>query len=149
MTIANKEQTKHASCVAIDGNGVMLTGPSGCGKSDLALRLVDRGATLISDDYINLSRDDGEIMLNAPVNIAGKIEVRSLGIFEIDNISNIPLKLHVRLQDDVDRYPMEQQSVEIFGRAVTTISLNAHSAIAPILVEMALKRLLETEIEHE
>ncbi|HEY9548366.1 MAG TPA: serine kinase, partial [Kiloniellaceae bacterium] len=29
---------------------VLLRGPSGAGKSDLALRLIDRGALLVSDD---------------------------------------------------------------------------------------------------
>ena len=33
-----------ATCVAIDGMGVLLRGPSGSGKSDLALRLIDGGA---------------------------------------------------------------------------------------------------------
>ncbi|HJN03832.1 MAG TPA: serine/threonine protein kinase, partial [Alphaproteobacteria bacterium] len=29
----------HATCVVIDGRGILLRGPSGAGKSDLALRL--------------------------------------------------------------------------------------------------------------
>ena len=33
----------HATAVAVDGLGILLTGPSGSGKSDLALRIIDRG----------------------------------------------------------------------------------------------------------
>ena len=44
-------ETIHASCVAIDGRALLIEGASGDGKSDLALRLIDRGATLVSDDY--------------------------------------------------------------------------------------------------
>ena len=40
----------HGSSVVLEDNGVMITGESGSGKSDLALRLIDNGATLISDD---------------------------------------------------------------------------------------------------
>ena len=43
-------ETLHASCVAIDGRAVLIEGRSGEGKSDLALRLIDRGAALVSDD---------------------------------------------------------------------------------------------------
>ena len=36
--------------VSIDGKAVLLRGPSGSGRSDLALRLIDEGAKLISDE---------------------------------------------------------------------------------------------------
>ena len=42
----------HATTVSIGGQGVLLEGPSGIGKSDLALRLIDRGAMLVSDIFI-------------------------------------------------------------------------------------------------
>ena len=40
----------HSTSVVMDDNGILITGDSGSGKSDLALRLIDNGATLISDD---------------------------------------------------------------------------------------------------
>ena len=40
--------TIHATCVDIDGLGVLLRGPSGSGKSDLALRLIDAGIPLLT-----------------------------------------------------------------------------------------------------
>ena len=49
-------ETVHASCVAIDGRAVLIGGRSGTGKSDLALRLIDRGAALVSDDYTFVRR---------------------------------------------------------------------------------------------
>src|SRR3546814_7439788 len=48
------EQAVHANCVALDGRAVLLMGASGSGKSDLALRLIDRGWSLVSDDYVTL-----------------------------------------------------------------------------------------------
>lgn len=143
MTGNTAQETRHASCVAIRGAGIMISGPSGSGKSDLALRLIDRGATLISDDYVELRGNDSQILLDAPAKIAGKIEVRSLGIFACDHVSNIPLKLHVRLKQKPERFPLDSQTETIMTMAIPTITLNAIESSAPIKVEMALKRLLQ------
>ncbi|MEY3906493.1 MAG: hypothetical protein RIR59_1316, partial [Pseudomonadota bacterium] len=42
----------HGTCIAIKDQGVLILGASGAGKSDLALRLIDRGAALVGDDYL-------------------------------------------------------------------------------------------------
>ena len=47
---ALSSETLHASCVAINGRAVLIEGRSGSGKSDLALRLIDQGGVLVSDD---------------------------------------------------------------------------------------------------
>jgi len=44
--------TIHASCVAVDGKGLLITGASGSGKSALALQLMAFGAHLIADDRV-------------------------------------------------------------------------------------------------
>ena len=75
-------ETLHVSAVAIDGRAVLIGGRSGTGKSDLALRLIDRGAVLISDDYTFVHRVQGQALASAPATIAGKIEVRGVGIVE-------------------------------------------------------------------
>ena len=45
-----QSRTIHSTSVVIEDSGVLIVGDSGSGKSDLALRLIDSGATLISDD---------------------------------------------------------------------------------------------------
>ena len=49
----------HATCVEIDGLGVLIEGPPGSGKSDLGLRLMQRGALLVGDDWEPVSEVDG------------------------------------------------------------------------------------------
>ena len=44
----------HASAVSIDGRVVALTAPSGAGKTSIAMHLVARGATLVTDDVLAL-----------------------------------------------------------------------------------------------
>ena len=69
----------HATAIAIGGRAVLLRGPSGSGKSDLALRLIDAGARLVSDDYSQLRREDDTILVRAPKPISGLIEAREIG----------------------------------------------------------------------
>lgn len=106
----------HASCVVFGEHGVLLRGPSGCGKSDLALRLIDAGAILLSDDYVELSEDRAHIVARPPSAIKGLIEVRGLGILRLPfcgqasirlvvdiaepaNIDRLPAKRHIDLED--------------------------------------------------
>ena len=53
----------HSTSVVIEDLGVLIRGKSGIGKSDLALRLIDSGATLISDDLTICKKIDGYLYL--------------------------------------------------------------------------------------
>ena len=60
------ELVLHASSVMIEGRVLLLAGQSGRGKSDLALRLIDRGAQLVSDDYTELVARNGILYASPP-----------------------------------------------------------------------------------
>jgi serine kinase of HPr protein (carbohydrate metabolism regulator) len=130
-------ETVHASCVAIGGRGVLLRGPSGSGKSDLALRLIDRGAVLVSDDYTHLTAADGRLLAAAPERIAGCIEVRGIGIVPMEAAQNATVCLVVDLADPPQRMP-EPEHAALAGSAVPLVRLSALEASAPIKVETAL-----------
>ena len=65
----------HATAVAIGGRAVLLRGPSGSGKSDLALRLIDAGAELVSDDQSLLERRGDTVVVRAPPTAACTLAV--------------------------------------------------------------------------
>lgn len=132
----------HATTVAIEGRGVMIVGPSGAGKSDLALRLIDRGAKLVSDDYTECSVRDGVLMAVAPSTIAGKIEVRGIGIVDMPHAGATPVAMVVTLAAGVDRLP-EPATTHIAGIDLSALALIAFEASAPIKVEIALSRLVK------
>ena len=129
----------HATSVAIGGRAVLIEGPSGAGKSDLALRLIDRGATLVSDDYTLLSRAGPELLATAPVTIAGQMEVRGLGIVTLPRVADVPVGLVVQLSQAVERMP-EAASRTIEGVPVPIVAVDGNTASAPIKVELALRQ---------
>ena len=134
-------ETVHASTVALDGRAVLISGPSGSGKSDLALRLLDRAFTLVSDDQTIVSRDGDRLLAAAPPNIAGKLEIRGIGIVEIDHHDNVPLALIVELTSDIQRLPDDSRERPILGVALPVISIDAMTASAPSKVAIALDRM--------
>ncbi|MBT3883183.1 MAG: aldolase [Rhodospirillaceae bacterium] len=128
-----------ATAVAVNGMGVLLRGPSGSGKSDLALRLIDRGAQLIADDYVTAGETSGAVMLTPPATIAGMLELRGAGVAKFAYETNVPLALVVDLvrSEDVERMP-EPEETTICGAPVPLMKLNGFDASAPIKVEMTL-----------
>lgn len=77
---AGPDSILHASCVALDGRGILILGPSGSGKSALALQLMAYGCTLVSDDRTIVTVRDGWLSATAPAAIAGRIEARGVGL---------------------------------------------------------------------
>jgi HPr kinase/phosphorylase len=132
--------TLHATCVALGGQGVLLLGPSGAGKSDLALRLIDRGAQLVADDCCELADIDGQLLCAPPDTLAGKIEVRGIGIVSQAWTAPVPVMLAVRLTERTERMP-DPAIEELHGYVLPAVRISAFEASAPIKVELALVRL--------
>lgn len=147
-------QLLHATAVAIDGHAALLVGPSGSGKSDLALRLVmapyhDAGraltVTLIADDQVLLERHGQTLLASAPPTIAGRMEVRGLGIVAM--AAGQSAGYQVRLIADLDqakiasRFPDPHEIGTLLGLDLPLIRLDARQASAPAKLILALLRL--------
>ena len=131
----------HASTVAIGGRAVLLTGPSGAGKSDLALRLLDRGFSLVSDDQTLIQRQGDMLIASAPPTIAGKLEVRGIGIVDMEALEKVPLALIVELTGEFDRLPEDNRERQILGVQLPLITVDAMTASAASKVALGLERL--------
>lgn len=134
-------ETVHASTVATEGRAVLITGPSGSGKSDLALRLLDRGFSLVSDDQTIVKKDGSRLLASAPPNIAGKLEIRGVGIVDMETVTDVPVALLVELTSDIQRLPDDSRERPILGVPLPIISIDAMTASAPSKVAIALDRM--------
>ena len=131
----------HASTVARDGRAVLISGPSGSGKSDLALRLLDRGFALVSDDQTIVRRDGGRLLASPPPTIAGKLEIRGIGIVEMDHLDEVPIGLFVELTGEFERLPDDDRQRLLLGLSLPLVSIDAMTASAPAKVALALERM--------
>ena len=134
-------ETVHASTVASDGRAVLISGPSGSGKSDLALRLLDRGFTLVSDDQTIVRREDDKLIASAPPNIAGKLEIRGIGIVDMEAVRDVPVALYVELTSEIMRLPDDRRERPVLGVNLPLVSIDALTASAASKVALALDRL--------
>ena len=117
---------------------MLLTGVSGSGKSDLALRLLQQGFTLVSDDQTVIKRDGDRLLATAPPSIAGKLEVRGIGIVEMETLSDVPVALIVELLTDMERLPDDGRARDVLGISIPLVTIDAMTASAPAKVIVAL-----------
>ncbi len=81
--LASKTQV-HGVMLNINGSGVMIKGASGIGKSEVALELIKKGHSLIADDAIIIKKlDDDELIAEAPTLLKNRMEIRGIGIINV------------------------------------------------------------------
>lgn len=68
-----KVRTIHASCVELEGRGVLLCGDSGAGKTSLLVELLGRGARFLADDSVVLLRESDRLWAEPPKRTEGLI----------------------------------------------------------------------------
>ncbi|MFN7113858.1 MAG: HPr kinase/phosphorylase [Alphaproteobacteria bacterium] len=110
---------------------VFIRGASGSGKSDLAFRLMAQGASLISDDQVELEKRQSKIYAGAVDAIRGLIEVRGLGLMRYPVADPAPLKLVIDLvpRENLSRLP-EPLEMDILGIPLPLFRLHAFDASA-------------------
>lgn len=129
-----------ATCVAVGGRGVLIEGAPGTGKSSLALALIDRGAVLVGDDGVLVETEVGRVVASPHPNIAGKLEVRGVGLIDLPVAAAVPIALVIHLDEDAPRYVEAAETREIGGIAVPLIRLWPGSPVLHLRAERALER---------
>jgi HPr kinase/phosphorylase len=105
----------HASCVAVDGRGLLILGRSGAGKSALALRLIALGARLVADDRTALTAHAGRLTATCPAAIKGLIEARGIGLLRAPTLDEAEIALVVDLDRTEDQRLPPRRKITILG----------------------------------
>ncbi len=136
----------HATGIFFAGKGVMIKGPSGVGKSDLALRMMALGAELVGDDYVMVTGNNkGRLTMESAPNIAGKIEVRNVGILEVSFRPKAEIDLVLCLvtaeeAQHLERMP-EQKKMTVEGIDIPCLDFYGLEVTAPEKLKAAIKIL--------
>ena len=88
-----------------------------------------------------MKKDGDRLVAAAPPNIAGKLEVRGIGIVDIERVDNVPVALLVELTSDIQRLPDDSRERPILGVKLPLITIDAMTASAPSKVALALDRM--------
>lgn len=120
---------------------MLLTGPSGAGKSDLLLRLIATGWRAAADDYVHVWSSDHRLYARAPDRIAGRMEIRGLGITSMPALPFTRIDTIVRCVDDsLERLP-EPVFQTVADVSVPAVDIQALHASAPARLAAALRAL--------
>jgi len=129
----------HGVLVSVYGLGVLIQGDSGVGKSECALELLKRGHILIADDVVEIKRRIGYMLVgNSPKNIKHYMEVRGLGIIDVELLFGVGsildqslIEMHVKLESvaggtnlaNYDRTGLQSTEVTILDVPVPSLRL--------------------------
>jgi HPr kinase/phosphorylase len=126
----------HATLVDIRGVGVLLRGASGVGKSECALALIERGHSLVADDFVIVTLiGDRELQGTSKELNRGYMECRGIGIINIASIFGVRSVRREKRVDlvvtfvlwqpgmDEERSGLEVENFEILGRKVPHMTI--------------------------
>jgi serine kinase of HPr protein (carbohydrate metabolism regulator) len=123
----------HATAIALGGKAALIRGPSGSGKSDLALRCLALAPNtlwadqvrLVSDDQVTVTRSGVELVASAPATIAGRLEIRGIGIVAVPFEQQARVGLVVDLVEPraIERMPDPADTADILGVSVALMRL--------------------------
>ena len=141
----------HATCLVVDGAGVLLVGPSGAGKSDLALRLLHAQirvdgrvveTALVADDQVLVAAHAGRLIARPPLQLAGLMEVRGIGILPVSYRPEVQLTLVIKLvrPGHVERFPEPAPGYPILGLTLPCATLSPFETSAPLKVALLVRR---------
>jgi len=127
----------HATCVSVEGCGILILGPAGAGKSGLALQMMALGASLVSDDQVALTMQTGEVIADAPQALRGLVEARGIGLLRANPAGAVPIRYVVDLgQTETARLP-EHEFVQVLRQTVPLLRGEGLPNLAAALMQLA------------
>lgn len=124
------ETVVHGVLVEVYGLGILIIGESGVGKSETALELIKSGHRLVADDVVQIKKVDRGLRGEAPELIRYFMEIRGIGILNIERLYGISaiksyefIDLVIELEfwdekKEYDRVGLDEDYMELLGEKV-------------------------------
>ncbi len=136
----------HTTCIAFNGQGVLIFGAPGSGKSDLALRCIaHKNAVLVADDRTNIDIREKRIIASCPAAIKGRLEVRGVGVQKVHSLDFCEVKMAVELAksfQDIERLPKDC-FYDVCGIKIPLLKLYPFENSAPDKLVIKLESLID------
>jgi serine kinase of HPr protein (carbohydrate metabolism regulator) len=135
--------TIHASAVLIGAKAVLIRGPSGAGKSQLAFDLIQAARTgalpfarLVTDDRALVEAVSGRLIVRPPPELAGRIEIRGLGIrtTSYENLAVVGLVVDLAAADAARMPSREAETAVISGVTLPRLAVAPATAALPLIL---------------
>lgn len=123
----------HGTAVALDDVACLLTGAPGTGKSTIALEMIALGASLVSDDRVDIAQAEGVLVASAPATISGLIEARGLGLLRLTPSPTARLVLLVDLDTPATNRLPSAAFRDLLGIPVPVINGRERQGLAALL----------------
>jgi len=117
----NDSPIMHATCVDINGSGVLIVGRSGSGKSSLAINLIALGSTLVADDQCEIVKKNNKLSVFKPTSLPSSIEIRGVGLVSVPMVVETSLDWVVNMDEAETQRMPDLQFTEIDGYRIPTI----------------------------
>ena len=111
--------TRHGVLLDVYGEGVIIMGDSGIGKSETAIELIKRGHRLVADDAVEIRRIGNTLIGSAPELIRDYLEVRGVGVIDIQKIfgmgavqESTQIDLVIKYEDWKDGYVYDRLGLD-------------------------------------
>lgn len=135
----------HATALVVGSKGVLITGASGSGKSRLAhalhlqCGLLHLPCLLVSDDQVLPEAKGKHLVVRAPAEISGLIEMRGFGLAAARNIHAAVMDLAVELvaREQAERMPDDDAATQICGVSIGKLTLPREDAAGSALAILA------------
>ncbi|MBP5344027.1 MAG: aldolase [Alphaproteobacteria bacterium] len=135
-----------ATSVKLGKKAVLIQGRPGVGKSFLALRLVmNHNARLISDDVTLLHSKGKQVYAEVIPEIAGKVEVRGVGILKLPYTTHVPVACVVQLvSNKIERMP-HYKIITLAGIQIPLFTFNPNFVYNDLQVVAAVRFLQQKD----